>query len=296
MEKRRFRGSMVALVTPFQADGNLDWDAMARLIAMHIQEGTHALIVCGTTGETPTLTAEERRALLTFSIKEAAGRIPVIAGTGTNNTVEAVSMSREAEDLGADGLLVVTPAYNKPTQEGMLHYYNAILSATSLPVVLYNVPGRTAANLLPETVAKLAEHPHVVGIKDATGNMMVASDIVEQCGDRLDLLSGDDFTALALMALGGKGWISVTANVVPAQMVEMYDAFVAGDLAKARKLHYTLQPLNRAMFLQSNPIPVKAALALMGHCENTLRSPLMPMQGAALEGLRDILRKQGLVD
>lgn len=295
MEKRRFRGSMVAIVTPFQADGSLDFDAMARLIAMQIEAGTHALIVCGTTGETPTLTADERRALLSFSIKEVAGRIPVIAGTGTNNTAEAVEMSREAEELGADGLLVVTPAYNKPTQEGMLHYYHAILDAVSLPVVLYNVPGRTGVNLQPETIAKLAEHPQIVALKDATANMITASDVVEQCGDKLDLLSGDDFTALALMALGGKGWISVTANVVPAKMVEMYNAFVAGDLTKAREIHYTLQPINRAMFMESNPIPAKATLALMGVCENTLRSPMLPMHGAALETLRAALIKQGLI-
>jgi 4-hydroxy-tetrahydrodipicolinate synthase len=286
---------MVAMITPFRADGRVDLEATARLVEMHKKAGTHGLIVCGTTGETPTMTNAEQEELIAFVIKEVNGSMPVIVGTGSNNTLTAVASSRRAQELGADGLLVVTPPYNKPTQEGLLHYYQSILAAVEIPVILYNVPGRTASSLQTETIAKLAEHPLVVGIKEATGNLVVGSDIVEECGDALDLLSGDDFTAMPLLALGAQGWISVTANVDPVRMVALYDAWKAGDIAKAQSLHYALMPLHRAMFWQSNPIPVKAAMSLMGYCENSLRSPLMPLQGAMLEKLRALLQTHGLV-
>ena len=292
---KRFRGSMVAMITPFRADGRVDLEATARLVEMHKKAGTHGLIVCGTTGETPTMTNAEQEELIAFVVKEVKGSMPVIVGTGSNNTLTAVASSRRAQELGADGLLVVTPPYNKPTQEGLLHYYQSILAAVEIPVILYNVPGRTASSLQTETIARLAEHPLVVGIKEATGNLVVGSDIVEECGDALDLLSGDDFTAMPLLALGAHGWISVTANVDPVRMVALYEAWKAGDIAKAQSLHYALMPLHRAMFWQSNPIPVKAAMSLMGYCENSLRSPLMPLQGAMLEKLRALLQTHGLV-
>ncbi len=287
--ERDFQGSMVALVTPFKADKSVDWEALERLIDRQLEGGTDALIVCGTTGEAATMSLQERNEVLAFAVQHVKGKIPIIAGTGSNNTKLAIEASLAAKKIGVDGLLVVTPPYNKPTQEGLLLYYNEILDAVQHPLILYNVPGRTASNLLPDTVAKLAENPFVVAIKEATGSMVVGSEILEKCGENITLLSGDDFTAYPLLAIGARGWISVSANVAPQKLAAMYRAWQQKDLAEARSLHYQLLPLHRLMFLQSNPIPVKAVLAEMGLIQPFLRSPLVEMKDPALSQLREQL-------
>lgn len=288
-----FRGSMVALVTPFLENGDVDMDALARLVDLQLEGGTHGLIICGTTGEAATMSAAEQTRVLSAVVKRVNGRVPVIAGTGSNNTLTAIASSKAAKDAGADGLLVVTPYYNKPTQDGLVDYFNAITEAVQHPVVLYNVPGRTGCNMQPSTVERLADNPHVVAIKDATGDMNVASELKERCGDRITLLSGDDFTALPFLSVGGQGWISVTANVLPKKMADLFNAWEAGDAAKARELHYELLPIHRSMFTQSNPIPCKAALGLMELCGPTLRAPLKAMTGVQLDGLKATLKAFG---
>ncbi|HAA54647.1 MAG TPA: 4-hydroxy-tetrahydrodipicolinate synthase [Myxococcales bacterium] len=292
----QLKGSMVALVTPFREDKSVDWDALTRLVDRQLAGGTSALIICGTTGEASTMTPQECKEVLSFVVKQVDGKVPVIAGTGSNNTAVAVQASLNAKEAGVDGLLVVTPPYNKPTQEGLLDYYNTIIKAVQLPVVLYNVPGRTCCNLLPETAAILAKDPLVVAIKDATADMNVASRIKELCGDQLTLLSGDDFTALPQLSVGSEGWISVTANIVPEDMAAMYDAWVAGDIEKARAIHFKTLPLHRMLFFRSNPIPSKAALALMGHCEDHVRSPLLALNDEDRAVVTEALKGYGLLE
>jgi 4-hydroxy-tetrahydrodipicolinate synthase len=292
----KFTGSMVALVTPFDTQGDIDWQALERLLDLHLQSGTHALVLGGTTGESATMTYEERHQILEFAINHIKGRIPVIAGTGSSSTRIALELSQQAKQAGADGLLIVTPPYNKPTQEGLIDYYTTIAHEIKMPVILYNVPGRTCCDLLPVTVAKLADNPYIVAIKDATADLRVGSEIIERCGDQISLLSGDDFTALPLLAIGGDGWISVTANIAPREMVDMYDAWKKGDISIARSLHYQLLPLHRAMFIQSNPIPVKEALYLMGLCHKHVRSPLVVMRGGVANSLAQALAHYGLIE
>jgi len=289
----KFSGSMVALVTPFQADGEVDYNALENLVNMQLEGGTHGLVICGTTGEAATMTSKEQDDVLSFVIKQVNGKIPVIAGTGSNNTRVAVERSKAAKELGADGLLVVTPPYNKPTQEGLVQYYETITNEVKWPVILYNVPGRTSINMLPSTVEKLADNPHVVAIKDATADLAVGSEIKQRCGDRITLLSGDDFTALPLLSIGGEGWISVTANVFPKELVDMYQAWQDGEISKAQAIHYKFFPVHGLMFCQSNPIPCKATLSFLGKCEATVRSPLITMTGDSLEKLRSDLQACG---
>jgi len=289
-----FKGSLVPIVTPFR-NGKLDEKAYADLIEWHISEGTHGIIPCGTTGEASTLDFEEHYRVIEVAVKAANKRIPVIAGTGANATDEAVFITKKAKELGADGALIVTPYYNKPTQEGLYLHFKAIAEAVDIPIVLYNVPGRTAVNMLPDTVARLLEFKNIIGLKEATGDMRQASDLVRLCGDRLPLFSGDDFTTFTMLALGGKGAISVTANIVPKDVAEMWNAWEKGDIDKARKLHYKLEPLNAAMFIETNPIPVKTALAMMGKVEEDFRLPLCPMSAANKEKLRAVLKDAGLV-
>lgn len=289
------KGSFVALITPFR-DGKVDYDQLERLIEFHIENGTHGLLPCGTTGESATLTYEEHREVIRFTVNKVGGRIKVLAGTGSNSTHEAIRLAEEAADAGADAHLSITPYYNKPTQEGLIAHFTAIADEVKLPMVLYNVPGRTGVNLLPETVAKLAKHPNIVGIKEATGNVRQALEILERTGQDFLLFSGDDFINFPLLTSGAVGSISVTANVMPKKMSEMYESYWAGDTAKARKIHYDLLPIHRAMFLETNPIPVKQAAYLMGllsHLE--YRKPMVPMSEKNLDRLREILRQKGLI-
>ncbi|MCS7215818.1 MAG: 4-hydroxy-tetrahydrodipicolinate synthase [Thermodesulfovibrio sp.] len=289
-----FKGSMVAIVTPFKK-GKIDEKALEKLIEWHIKEGTHGIVPCGTTGEASTLDYEEHYRVIEITVKVVNKRIPVIAGTGSNSTDEAIMITKKAEKLGADAALVVTPYYNKPTQEGLYRHYKELADKTGLPLVLYNVPGRTSVNLLPQTVARIAEHPRVVGIKEATGDMKQVSEIIRLCGDKITVLSGDDFTNLTLLALGGKGAISVTANICPKEMAELFNSWERGDIENARKLHYQLEPINKAMFIETNPIPVKTALAMMGKIKEEFRLPLCEMSQSNKEKLAEVLREAGLI-
>jgi len=289
-----FKGSMVAIVTPFKK-GKVDEKALEKLIEWHIKEGTHGIVPCGTTGEASTLDYEEHYRVIEITVKVVNKRIPVIAGTGSNSTDEAIMITRKAEKLGADAALLVTPYYNKPTQEGLYRHYKEVADKTGLPLILYNVPGRTSVNLLPQTVARLAEHPRIVGIKEATGDMKQVSELIRLCGNQITVLSGDDFTNLPLLALGGKGAISVTANICPKDMAELFNAWERGDIALAREIHYRLEPLNKAMFIETNPIPVKTALAMMGKIKEEFRLPLCEMSEANKQKLAEVLRNAGLI-
>jgi len=295
-----FKGSMVAIVTPFKkggpaSAGKIDEKAYEGLINFHIQSGTHGIVPCGTTGESATLTQEEHLRVIELTVKIAGGKIPVIAGTGSNCTEEAIFFTRHARQLGADGSLVITPYYNKPTQEGLFQHYQAVAKAVDLPLILYNVPGRTSVNLLPATVARLMAFDNIVGIKEGTGSLQQISDLVQLCGTRCAILSGDDFTAFPTMAVGGVGTISVTANIVPAEMAEMMNAALRGDFTGARKIHEKIYPLHAAMFLETNPVPVKAALALMGKCPDEVRLPLCRLSTKNQETLTKMLKRYGLI-
>jgi 4-hydroxy-tetrahydrodipicolinate synthase len=289
-----FTGVITALVTPLR-NGAVDEDALRRLVAEQIAAGVDGLVPVGTTGESPTLDHDEHMQVVKIVIDEAKKRVPIIAGTGGNSTREAIELSLAAKALGADGMLQVTPYYNKPTQDGLYRHFKAIIEAAPLPTILYNVPGRTGCDLLPDTVARLCELPLVVGIKEATGNMQRASQIMAKIGDRLVVLSGDDATTFTMFALGGRGVISVVSNVVPADFAGMWDACVAGDWNKARALHYKTFPLSEGLFIESNPIPVKAALAMMGKMADEIRPPLYPMAGENREKVRKILLAYGLI-
>ncbi len=289
-----FRGAIVAIVTPFR-DGKVDEEALRELIEFQIASGTDGVVPCGTTGESATLSYEEHERVVELTVEVVGKRIPVIAGTGSNSTAETVMLTRHAERVGADAALLITPYYNKPTQEGLYRHYKAVAEEVSLPLILYNVPGRTGVNLLPETVARLAEIRNIVGIKEATGDMNQVSRIIELCPEDFIVLSGDDFTTLPLLCLGGKGVISVTSNIAPKDVASMIDAFEAGDLARARELHYRLLPLHRAMFLETNPVPVKTALAMMGRIAEELRLPLVPMAERNREKLYKTLNDYGLL-
>jgi 4-hydroxy-tetrahydrodipicolinate synthase len=289
-----FTGVITALVTPLR-NGAVDEDALRRLVEEQIAGGIDGLVPVGTTGESPTLDHDEHMKVVKIVIDQAKKRVPIIAGTGGNSTREAIELSRAAKALGADGMLQVTPYYNKPTQDGLYRHFKAIIDEAPLPTILYNVPGRTGCDLLPDTVARLCELPLVVGIKEATGNLQRASQIIAKIGDRLVVLSGDDATTLALFAVGGRGVISVVSNVVPADFAGMWDAFAAGDLKQARALHYKTFPLSEGLFIESNPIPVKAALAMMGKIADEIRPPLYPMSGDNKEKLRKILTAYGLL-
>lgn len=289
-----FKGSLVPIVTPFK-NGKLDEKVYADLIEWHISQGTHGIVPCGTTGEASTLDFDEHYRVIEVAVEAANKRIPVIAGTGANATDEAVFITKKAKELGVDGALIVTPYYNKPTQEGLYLHFKSIAESVDIPIILYNVPGRTAVNMLPATVARLLEFRNIIGLKEATGDMRQASDLIRLCGDRLALYSGDDFTTFTMLSLGGKGVISVTANIVPKDVAEMWNSWDKGNIEKARELHYKLEPLNAAMFIETNPIPVKTALAMMGKMDENFRLPLCSMSAAAKEKLRAVLKDAGLV-
>jgi len=289
-----FKGSIVAIVTPFK-NNKLDEKALTELIEWHISEGTDAIVPCGTTGESPTLEYDDHYRVIELTVQAVNGRVPVIAGTGANSTSETVMMTEKAKSIGADGALLVVPYYNKPTQEGLYRHYKTVAESVDIPIVLYNVPGRTALNMLPQTVSRLAEIKNVVAIKEATGDMAQVSEIINLCGDKITVLSGDDFTTFPLILLGGTGTISVSANVAPADVSAMCKAANEGDIEEARRLHYKLEPLNKGMFIETNPISVKTALSLMGKIEEEMRLPLCPMASANKEKLKNILINYGLI-
>ena len=290
-----FSGAMTALVTPFKNNA-LDEEAYRNFIEFQITEGIHGLVPCGTTGESATLSHEEHERVIEICIDQAKGRVPVLAGAGSNNTLEAIRLTRFAKKAGAAGALLITPYYNKPTQEGLFQHYKAIAEAVDIPLVPYNVPGRTGCNLLPETLARLAKaFPNIVGVKEATGDMAQGSKTLSSCPEKFSVLSGDDFPALPLMALGGNGVISVTSNLVPGRMAAMVNAFRKGDVAGAARIHHELFPLHEAMFFESNPIPAKTALHLMGKMEAELRLPLCPLGEVAKEKLIAVLRQMKLI-
>jgi 4-hydroxy-tetrahydrodipicolinate synthase len=289
-----FKGSIVAIVTPFNK-GRVDEKALGALINWHIKQGTNAIVPCGTTGESATLDYKEHARVIEFTVKTVKGRVPVIAGTGANSTDETIMITKEAKKAGADGALLVAPYYNKPTQEGLYRHYRKVAEAVKMPIVLYNVPGRTAVNILPATVARLAEIKHVVAIKEATGDMKQVSEVIRLCGNRITVLSGDDFTTLPLLALGGKGVISVSANIAPKLVSDMCVFWEAGRYDEARAIHFQLEPLNAAMFIETNPIPVKTALALMGKIKEEFRLPLCEMAPANRDKLKKILQGMKLI-
>lgn len=290
-----FRGSMVALVTPMTATGKIDEMALEALVAFHLENGTDAIVAVGTTGESATLTYKEHRHVIKRVVDLVAGKIPVIAGTGSNSTAEAIEMTEIAMQDGADACLLVTPYYNKPTQEGLYQHHKAIAERVAIPQILYNVPGRTACDMLPETVERLAAIPNIIGIKEATGNLERAKEILARCGDRMDLYSGDDATAMELILMGAKGDISVTANVAPRAMHEMCAAALAGDRETAARINATLEGLHRDLFCESNPIPAKWALAKMGFGDvQGIRLPLVPLSEAAQPKVLAAMRQAGI--
>jgi 4-hydroxy-tetrahydrodipicolinate synthase len=289
-----FTGVLTALVTPFRGDA-IDEEALRRLVDEQIAGGVDGLVPVGTTGESPTVTVEEHIRIIEIVVQAAKKRVPVIAGTGSNSTRETIELSAAARKVGADGLLLVTPYYNRPGQEHLYRHFKAVIEAVPLPAVLYNVPTRTASDLLPDTFARLAELPQVVGIKEATGSITRAAQILARVGDRVAVLSGDDAVTVPLYAIGGKGVISVVSNVAPAAMSAMWDAAAAGDWKKARELYFKMLPLAEGLFVEANPIPVKAALAMMGRIADEIRPPLYPLAPQHQEKLRAQLRDAGVL-
>ena len=294
MKKTIFTGMATALVTPMTATGAVDYEAFGRFIEFQIENGINALIVMGTTGENATIEFDEQKEIIRFAVEKVAGRVPVIAGTGTNNTEHVLANTKAACEVGADAVLVVTPYYNKATQKGLIAHFTAVADASTVPVILYNVPGRTGCNLLPKTAAVLSEHPNIVAIKEATGNMAQMVELRALCGDKLDIYSGEDALTVPMMAMGAKGTISVLSNVVPAQSVAMTDACKAGDFKTAAKMQADLLPLINALFSEVNPIPAKAAVAAMGFGEEYLRMPLTYLEDANRENLLKQMRALGV--
>ena len=285
-----FSGAFTALITPFK-NGEVDGEALADLAEFQIRQGVNGLVPCGTTGETPALTEEEDRLVVETAVHVSGGQVPVIAGTGSNSTEMAIKYTRMAEKAGADGSLQVAPYYNKPTQEGLFRHFATIAENTSLPLILYNIPSRTSVTLSAETVARLAELPNIVGIKDSTLSVSMVSDVRRLCGEEFAILSGDDPMTLPVMSLGGNGVISVASNVAPAAVSAMVKALNSEDFERGRELHYELFPLFRALFLETNPIPVKAAASLLGLCSDEMRLPLVPMSGENLLKLQKVMEE-----
>lgn len=289
------KGSIVAIVTPMQEDGSLDMAAFRALIDFHVVQGTDGIVVVGTTGESPTVDVEEHVSLIAEAVKHAAKRVPIIAGTGGNSTREAIALAEEARKLGADASLSVVPYYNRPTQEGLYQHFKAIAEKVDMPHILYNVPGRTGADMSNDTVLRLAQIPNIVGIKDATGGIERGSDLIQRAPGDFAVYSGDDASTLALMLLGAVGTISVTANVAPRLMHEMCAAALAGEVEKAREINYRLLALHRNLFIEANPIPVKWAVARMGKMKNVLRLPLTPLSASAQPVVENAMRQAGVI-
>jgi len=289
-----FEGSIVAIVTPFK-NGEVDESKLKELIEFQIKNGTNGIVPCGTTGESPTLSHEEHEKVIDVTVETVAGRVPVIAGTGSNATSEAMRLTKHAKEAGADGVLSITPYYNRPTQKGLYEHYMKLADSVDIPTIIYNVPSRTGTDILPETLAKLAEHKNIVGIKEATGQLKRSSEILQVCGEDFILLSGDDVVTLPMMSVGGRGVISVVANVAPADVADMCSVAKAGDFQKARKLHYKILPLSIDLFIETNPIPVKTAMKLMGILNGEMRLPLTSMTESNLEKLKTTLKNCGLI-
>ena len=294
MKQPIFTGVATALITPFDSHGNIDYGKFAELVEFQIQNGINALVVCGTTGEASTFSDDEHRDCISFVVKQAAGRVPVIAGAGSNDTSYAIGLTKHACEVGADALLMVTPYYNKATQKGLIRMYHEIADASEKPIILYNVPSRTGVNIEPSTYLELAKHEKIVAIKEANGNLSKITETFALVGDQLDIYSGNDDQIVSLLALGGKGVISVLSNVMPKETVEMCDRFFRGDVKGAAELQFRMLPLIKALFCEVNPIPAKAAMAALGYTENVLRSPLYPMEEANERKLLDEMRALGL--
>ena len=277
MKNTIFTGMATAIVTPMHTDGSIDYEALGRFVEFQIASGINGLVVMGTTGENATIEPEDQKKVIAYTVEKVAGRVPVIAGTGTNNTEHVLHNTRNACQVGADAILVVTPYYNKATQNGLITHFTAVADESTLPVILYNVPGRTGCNLLPKTVAKLSEHPNITAIKEATGSLAQMIEIMHLCGDKIDVYSGEDGLTVPMMAMGAKGTISVLSNVAPRQSVAMTDACLRGDYAAAAKMQCDLLPLINALFSEVNPIPVKAAMEVLDLCSGELRLPLCPI-------------------
>ncbi|MBQ7608779.1 MAG: 4-hydroxy-tetrahydrodipicolinate synthase [Desulfovibrionaceae bacterium] len=293
--QKKFHGAITALVTPFK-DGKFDEQSYRALIDTQIASGIHGLVPCGSTGESATLSHAEHEEVIRVCVDQVKGRVPVLAGAGSNNTTEAIALTKIAKDAGADGALLITPYYNKPTQEGLYQHYAAVAKAVDLPLILYNVPGRTGCNMLPPVLGRLArDFPTIIGVKEATGSLAQGSEVIETCPKDFLVLSGDDFTALPLECIGGVGVISVSSNIVPKEMAQMCDAFEAGDLKTAVAIHHKLFALHKAMFIETNPVPVKKALALMGAIRDEVRLPLCTMTDAHIEDLKKVLASYKLI-
>jgi 4-hydroxy-tetrahydrodipicolinate synthase len=283
-----FSGAFTALVTPFR-NGEVDVEALEGIVEFQIEQGIHGLVPCGTTGETPSMSEAEDRLVIETTVRVTNGRVPVIAGTGSNSTDTAIKYTKMAEDVGADGSLQVAPYYTKPTQEGLYRHFAAIAENTDLPIVLYNIPGRTSVTISAETTARLSEIPNIVGTKEATHSMDMASDIRRLCGEEFDILSGDDSLTLPLMSLGGRGVISVSSNVAPAAVSDLVNTLLNDDWDRGRELHYDLLPLFRALFVETNPIPVKTAASILELCSDEMRLPMIPLSGDNLDTLRRVM-------
>lgn len=288
-----FQGSFPALVTPFKENFEIDYDAYGRLVDFHLENGTDGIVPCGCSGEAATLSHDEQKALIRFVVERVAGRVPVVAGTGSNNTAEAVGLTKYAKEVGADGALLITPYYNKPTPAGQVAHYTMVAEQAQIPIMLYNVPGRTGTKISPETIAELSKVPYIVSVKEACGSVDQVSQILHQCD--INVMSGDDSLTLPMMAVGAKGVVSVAANVVPRLISDLCKAANAGDFAKAKELHYKMLPLGTALFLETNPMPVKAALAKMGMIKNVLRLPLVSMTDASAARMDPVLKELGLI-
>jgi 4-hydroxy-tetrahydrodipicolinate synthase len=289
------QGSMVALVTPMNPDNSLDWDSLHKLVDWHLEQGTHGIVAVGTTGESPTLTVEEHLEVIKRVVDQVNGRIPVIAGTGANSTLEAIEWTSAAKNIGADACLLVTPYYNKPTQEGLFLHHEHIAKAVAIPQILYNVPGRTGIDMKTDTVLRLAQVPNIIGIKEATGDIPRARDLIARAPKEFVVISGDDATAVELILAGGRGDISVTANVVPRAIAQMCELALAGNAAEARELNERLMPLHEAMFVESNPIPVKWAVAQLGLINAGIRLPLTPLSAHYHQQVQSALHAAGLL-
>jgi 4-hydroxy-tetrahydrodipicolinate synthase len=287
-------GCLTAIVTPFKG-GKVDFDGLAKLVDWQIEQGVDGIVAVGTTGESATLDVPEHVAVISAAVKAAKGRVPVVAGAGGNATSEALELTRASEDAGADALLHVTPYYNRPSQEGLFRHFEAIAKSTKLPIILYNVPSRTACDLLTDTVVRLADFDNIIGIKDATGNLVRGSELIAKVGDKIAVLSGDDGTTFPLYACGARGVISVVSNVAPRAMSDMWDAVKAGDWARAKQRHFELRALNQMLFVEPSPAPTKAALSILGRCSIDVRLPLVPASAGLIEQLRTELHAQGML-
>ena len=290
-----FHGTIVALITPFDAKGNVNYPKIKDLVQFHLEKGTDALLPCGTTGESPTLSTDEKLKIFETVVEASGGKVPVIAGTGNYDTAKSVELTLKARDVGASAALIITPYYNKPTQEGLYRHFSTIAEKTDFPLVIYNVPGRTGVNILPETVERLADDPRIVAVKEASGNIVQITELYKRVGGKLNILSGDDSLTLPILSVGGKGVISVTANIVPDRIKEMIQAFEKCDSQRALELNLKLEELNKVLFIETNPIPIKTAMNLMGFEVGGFRLPLCEMSETNLKKLKIVLQKYQLI-